>query len=94
MLISYLCSTFLIIILTNLWSGIGASNMRILLRVLQKLSVRGLEAKINWKTLTYISIILSTCETKCHDVEAGNPVTGQFEILTCGSTSKFESSYY
>jgi len=86
MLISYLCLTFLIIILTNLWSGIVASNMRILLRVLQKLSVEGLGAKLNLKTLTYISIILNTCETKCHDVEAGTPVTSQFEILTCGST--------
>jgi len=93
-LISYLCLTFLIIILTNLWSGIAASNMRILLRVLQKLSVEGLEAKLNWKTLTYISLVLNTRETKCHDVEDGSPVTGQFQILTCGSTSKFESSYY
>jgi len=94
MLISYLCITFLIIILTNLWSGIVASNVRILLRVLQKLSVEGLEVKLNWKTLTYINIILNRRETKCHDVEAGGPVTGQFEILTCDSTSKFESSYY
>jgi hypothetical protein len=68
--------------------------MRILLGVLQKLSVEGLGAKLNWQTLTYISIILNTCETKCRGVQAGGPVTCQFEICSCGFTSKFESSHY
>ena len=73
---------------------IVASNMRILLGVLQKLSVEQLGAKLNWQTLTYISIILNTCETECHDVQACSPVTCLFEIWSYGSTSKFESSYY
>jgi hypothetical protein len=50
MLISYLYLTFVIIILTNFWSGIVASDMRILLGVLQKLSVEEFGFKLNWET--------------------------------------------
>ena len=52
---------------------------------LQKLSVEGLGAKLNWQTLTYISIILNTCETKRHGVQAGGPVICQFEMSWCTS---------
>jgi hypothetical protein len=67
--------------------------MRILLGVLQKLIAEELGAKLNWQTLTYISIILNKCETKCHDVQAGSSVTCLFEIWSCGSPPKFESRY-
>ena len=43
--------------------------------------------------MTYINITLNRYETKCCGIEAGSPVTCLFEILTCGSKLKYESSY-